>query len=1169
MNYQCQPKNQDPYNSNSLSFDQPQPPQSPIIHQPPQELSIQEMEDLKQQYLDELKRLSNLEYHDEIKIAELTKNFNGMSIEIRKKEKLLQQEHWAYLSTHPSKRLTSFCYDDDDEEDYTSAITPDEPVLSIEEPDNSVSMGDEHLETISAMESDQFIKSSDENLISIPSESEGIPEHMWDVPFHDNSPPLDISKDQFEDFSESNEEFSSTDDDCFSFDKIDYVEASYPDSEISKDQFEDFSESNEEFSSTDDDCFSFDKIDYVEASSPDSELVSSKQYLDELKHLSNLKYRDEVKIAELKKNFNGMSIEIQKKEKLLQQEQWAYLSTHPLKHLHSFCYDDDDDDDEDYTSAITPDEPVLSTEEPDNSLSMGDEHLDTIPATESDEFIKSGVETLIPIPSKSEGIPEHVCDVPSLDNSLPLDVSKDTIEDLSESNEEFSSTDDDSFSLDDIDYVEASPPDPELVSLKVMEIVIPKVGGIEASNDNPIPFYDPIISGTPLNLTPSGESDFFSEGDMLLLEAFLNDDHSFDFKTKSSSISLNSLLEETNNFDNSFPEITTFSKVLFDAECESDSSNDQSCSDEDVLEKIISKLLCEEEIIPMKSLRTHDSSLSISSKIDSLFDEDILIPKDLPSNNSLSFAKKESFHFDILPFSRPSTKPPDGDTGILNIKMMGDISDQKAFMHKLMITLAPHQEKSPDLLSHRCGTDRYNADIRVTNILLQGLPKDIYTLINHYIDAKEIWDNHKGETIHDYHVRFAKLINDMRNIKMTMSRMQLNSKFMNNMIPEWGRYVTAVKLNRGLRDFNYDQLVNRIRGQGTNTRGGGVAGCGGVQNRVGNSNPELRLLQRQDVVDASSREWVALDEERLLLIADPVYDEAGPSYDSDILSEVHDHDHYQDVVCEHHEEHAMHDNVQLNHIVDSHADYTSDSNTILYDQYVEDNAVPGVHSNVSSVPNDAYMMIYNDMYEPHAQSVSKTSRNTIVKNSLTAELTTYKEQVEVYERRAKFELTKREQKSNEQLRIFITNRNFKEETLKKELHSVKLQLASTINHNKLMEEVYVSQLEGFVDPDHPTHVYRLKIRVKAGSSGMKFRMDSCEHVDTHMVDRLKLDEDPLGIPIDQTLFRSMVGSLMYLTVSRPDLVFVVCMCARYEASPTKKHLEALKRGLQYLRGTIN
>nr|GFC05001.1 retrovirus-related Pol polyprotein from transposon TNT 1-94 [Tanacetum cinerariifolium] len=75
----------------------------------------------------------------------------------------------------------------------------------------------------------------------------------------------------------------------------------------------------------------------------------------------------------------------------------------------------------------------------------------------------------------------------------------------------------------------------------------------------------------------------------------------------------------------------------------------------------------------------------------------------------------------------------------------------------------------------------------------------------------------------------------------------------------------------------------------------------------------------------------------------------------------------------------------------------------------------------------------------------------------------------------------------------------------------------------------------------------------------KFRMDSCDPVDTPMVDRLKLDEDPLGISVDQTRFRSMVGSLMYLTASRPDLVFDACMCARYQASPTKKHLEALKQ----------
>nr|GEW57827.1 hypothetical protein [Tanacetum cinerariifolium] len=98
------------------------------------------------------------------------------------------------------------------------------------------------------------------------------------------------------------------------------------------------------------------------------------------------------------------------------------------------------------------------------------------------------------------------------------------------------------------------------------------------------------------------------------------------------------------------------------------------------------------------------------------------------------------------------------------------------------------------------------------------------------------------------------------------------------------------------------------------------------------------------------------------------------------------------------------------------------------------------------------MMIYDDMCEPHDQPVSYPSRNIVVKNSLTAEVATYREQVELYERRAKFELTEREQKINEQLRLVISDRNFKEETLKCELHSIKLQLASTINRNKWMVE---------------------------------------------------------------------------------------------------------------------
>nr|GEY99472.1 hypothetical protein [Tanacetum cinerariifolium] len=178
---------------------------------------------------------------------------------------------------------------------------------------------------------------------------------------------------------------------------------------------------------------------------------------------------------------------------------------------------------------------------------MGDEHLDTIPATKSDELIKSSVEDLILIPSESEGIPEHMCDVPSHVNSPPLDVSNKQIEDFSESNEDFSSIDDDSFSSDNIDYVEASPPDSELVSSEVLEIVIPEVGKID--DDILLTIKYDILREKLLNVN------------LLIakIEALnANPTLSSDCKTKSPSTSLSSLLDETNTFDNSLPEFETF-----------------------------------------------------------------------------------------------------------------------------------------------------------------------------------------------------------------------------------------------------------------------------------------------------------------------------------------------------------------------------------------------------------------------------------------------------------------------------------------------------------------------------------------------------------------------------------------------------------------------------------
>ncbi|GJR96113.1 hypothetical protein Tco_0268287 [Tanacetum coccineum] len=210
------------------------------------------------------------------------------------------------------------------------------------------------------------------------------------------------------------------------------------------------------------------------------------------------------------------------------------------------CYNDDDDEENSIPLrdiiisglppcvAITP---VLSIEEPVDSLIIDDEHLDTILATESDEVIKSSIEDLVSIPSESEGIPEKMCDVPFRNNSSPLDISKDQFEGFFDSNNVYSSSDDDSY--EDIDYVDASPPDSELISLEEVKDFHTEDGEIE----------DDIHREKLLNIN------------LLIakIEALnANPPPSSDFVTKCPSTFLHFFLEETNTFDNSLPESETF-----------------------------------------------------------------------------------------------------------------------------------------------------------------------------------------------------------------------------------------------------------------------------------------------------------------------------------------------------------------------------------------------------------------------------------------------------------------------------------------------------------------------------------------------------------------------------------------------------------------------------------
>ncbi|GKC26330.1 integrase, catalytic region, zinc finger, CCHC-type containing protein [Tanacetum coccineum] len=103
-----------------------------------------------------------------------------------------------------------------------------------------------------------------------------------------------------------------------------------------------------------------------------------------------------------------------------------------------------------------------------------------------------------------------------------------------------------------------------------------------------------------------------------------------------------------------------------------------------------------------------------------------------------------------------------------------------------------------------------------------------------------------------------------------------------------------------------------------------------------------------------------------------------------------------------------------------------------------------------------------------------------------------------------------------------------------------MDVKTTFLNGELREEVYISRPEGFVDQDNPNHVYK----VKKALYGLKQAPRTCDLVETPMVERTKLDEDLQGTPVDPTRYRGMIGSLMYLTSSRPDLVFTVCMCDR-------------------------
>nr|GEX91371.1 hypothetical protein [Tanacetum cinerariifolium] len=435
--------NQNFYNSNSLGFDQTQPPQFPIIHPPPQETGIVILHDQENTinsmhtFLRKFNRYSFFETPKVLLLAwdrlfKIKDTFGNKQYKPEDIQELfrelfndvqnIHEELAEYINTPGWNRPTFYNNGDDDDEDCTIAITPDFLIT------DSLIMGDKHLETIPEKESDEFIKSSVENLVSNPSDDDepSLEEVIHEMSFKTYSNPLfdldeEIISSEFNPIH--NEDLDSTPKND-RFDTKSYLLESLLNRDESIPSGIDCDESDSEGDNLflerllhDDPIPLPDTLDF---SNDVRVFLPFFTYPDAFE---NKQYKPE----DIQELFRELFNDVQN----IHEELAEYINT-PGGNRPAF-YNNGDDDDEDCTIAITPD--FLITD----SLIMGDKHLDTILEKESDEFIKSSVENLVSNPSEFED--ECECDVPDCDDSQTtnfLTFSKSFFDDSTSSDDELS-----------------------------------------------------------------------------------------------------------------------------------------------------------------------------------------------------------------------------------------------------------------------------------------------------------------------------------------------------------------------------------------------------------------------------------------------------------------------------------------------------------------------------------------------------------------------------------------------------------------------------------------------------------------------------------------------------------------------------------------------------------
>ncbi|GJR98753.1 retrovirus-related pol polyprotein from transposon TNT 1-94 [Tanacetum coccineum] len=504
-------------------------------------------------------------------------------------------------------------------------------------------------------------------------------------------------------------------------------------------------------------------------------------------------------------------------------------------------------------------------------------------------------------------------------------------------------------------------------------------------------------------------------------------------------------------------------------------------------------------------------------------------------------------------------------------------------------------------------------DVQATNIILHGLPLNVlYNLFDKFAFVQ-------GETLYEYYWRFSQLINDMHTIGMTIQQVQVNTKFLNALPPEWSKFVTDVKLAKSLYTTNYDQLYAYPSQHERHANEvhlmceiyldpfALVANSQTLynpsqspQHSVLTMHPPLQqfTLQGDDPIECINKamEFLSVVASRFppsnnrLRMSSNLRNQATIQDGRVIVQQVQGR-HTQ------REGHMAKQCTQpkrprnsiwfMEKLMLAEA---QEADQILDEEQLAFLAYPGIdeapvsqwtipqNSDFQTQDLDAYDSDYVDLSLAKADVQEMTySEQTLTESSW---IEAMQEELNEFEPLKVWELA---------ICIFIAFAAYMNMVV------YQMDMKITFLDGILREEAYVSQPDGFIYPENPNRVYKLKKALYglkqaprawttdfsesqrhflnqskyALKSLKKYGMETCDPVDTPMVEKSKLDEDLQGKAVDPTRYGGMIGTLMYLTSSRPDLVFDVCMCARYQAKPTEKHLHAVKRIFRYLRETIN